>query len=167
MNTYFSGDSQVLLDPCLCSAKQGKGREQYYIDTLNPQYNILSKSGSSYGYRHSEETKEKFKNREFSAETRLKLAKASEGRITDATTRMKISISHKGKVLSEETKSKLSKFRTETFGVKVEVTNLLTGAITRYDSLTLASLDLGVSRTAVAKAANSGKNLKKIYQVYN
>lgn len=78
---------------------------------------------------------------------------------------MKISLSHKGKILSEETKSKISKFRTETFGVKVEVTNLLSGAISRYDSLTLASVDLGVSRTAVAKAANLGKNLNKIYQV--
>jgi group I intron endonuclease len=78
---YCNVDNQVLLE-----------REQYFIDTLKPQYNILSKSGSSYGYRHTEETKEKFRNREFTAETRLKISKASEGRITDATTRMKISI---------------------------------------------------------------------------
>lgn len=49
--------------------------------------------------------------------------------------------------------------------MKVEVTNLISGAISRYDSLTLASVDLGVSRTAIAKAANSGKYLKKIYQI--
>lgn len=78
---------------------------------------------------------------------------------------MKISLFHKGKVLSKETKSKISKFRTETSGVKVEVTNLLSGATNKYDSLTLASLDLGVSRTAVAKAVNLGKKLKKIYEV--
>ena len=163
---YCSGDNKVLLE-----------REQYYIDTFNPllgpsvsrgrraEYNILSQSGSSYGYRHTEETKEKFRNRKFTSETKLKLSQASEGRIIDEVTRIKISISHKEKVLSEETKSKISKFRTETSGVKVEVTNLLSGAINRYGSLTLASIDLGVSRTAVAKAANLGTKLKKIYVV--
>ena len=140
-------------------------REQYYIDTFKPQYNILRKSASSYGYRHTEETKNKFRNRKFTAEARLKLSKASTGRKIDATTRMKISSSHKGKVLSEETKSKISKSRTKIFGVKVEVINLLSGAIDRYDSLTLASKELGVSRTAVAKAAKSGNKLKNTYQV--
>jgi len=32
-------------------------REQYYIDKLNPQYNILKIAGSSQGFKHSEETK--------------------------------------------------------------------------------------------------------------
>jgi group I intron endonuclease len=27
-------------------------REQYYIDTLNPEYNILKIAGSSFGYKH-------------------------------------------------------------------------------------------------------------------
>jgi len=31
-------------------------REQYYIDTLMPEYNILQKAGSSLGYKHSEES---------------------------------------------------------------------------------------------------------------
>lgn len=141
---YCDGDVKVLLE-----------REQFYIDTFKPEYNILSQSGSSYGYSHTEETKEKFKNRKFTAETRLKLSQSAEGRILDAATRMKISVFHKGKVLSEETKSKISKFRTEISGVKVEVTNLLppsggrgprrwpagAGEINRYDSLTLASID--------------------------
>jgi group I intron endonuclease len=30
-------------------------REQYYIDMLNPDYNILKLAGSSLGYKHSEE----------------------------------------------------------------------------------------------------------------
>ncbi len=32
-------------------------REQYWIDTLNPQYNILKIAGSSLGYKHTEESK--------------------------------------------------------------------------------------------------------------
>lgn len=29
-------------------------REQYYLDLLNPEYNILKKAGSLLGFRHSE-----------------------------------------------------------------------------------------------------------------
>jgi group I intron endonuclease len=29
-------------------------REQFYIDKLNPEYNILKIAGSSFGYKHSE-----------------------------------------------------------------------------------------------------------------
>lgn len=34
-------------------------REQFYIDTLNPQYNILQTAGSSTGFKHSDITKKK------------------------------------------------------------------------------------------------------------
>lgn len=34
-------------------------REQYYIDLLNPEYNILKKEGSVLGFKHSEATKAK------------------------------------------------------------------------------------------------------------
>lgn len=34
-------------------------REQYYINLLNPEYNILKTAGSLLGFRHSEETKAK------------------------------------------------------------------------------------------------------------
>jgi group I intron endonuclease len=36
-------------------------REQYYIDTLNPEYNILKRAGSILGYKHTKETLLKFK----------------------------------------------------------------------------------------------------------
>jgi group I intron endonuclease len=36
-------------------------REQYYIDTLKPEYNKCPKAGSSLGRSHSNETKEKIK----------------------------------------------------------------------------------------------------------
>jgi group I intron endonuclease len=34
-------------------------REQYFIDLLKPQYNILQVEGSSLGYLHSADTKKK------------------------------------------------------------------------------------------------------------
>jgi hypothetical protein len=33
-------------------------REQYYLDLLNPEYNILKKAGSLLGFRHSEASRE-------------------------------------------------------------------------------------------------------------
>lgn len=36
-------------------------RENYYITTLQPEYNILQKAGSSLGYKHSEETRKKMR----------------------------------------------------------------------------------------------------------
>lgn len=35
-----------------CDPKDCLKREQYYIDLLNPEYNILKTAGSSFGYKH-------------------------------------------------------------------------------------------------------------------
>lgn len=35
------------------------GKEQYYFDRLNPQYNILKIAGNSQGYKHTDESKTK------------------------------------------------------------------------------------------------------------
>lgn len=45
-----------------CSPEKCIEREQYYIDLLNPKYNILKKAGSSFGYKHAEETRAKMSN---------------------------------------------------------------------------------------------------------
>ena len=37
-------------------------REQFWIDNLNPEYNILRVAGSNLGYNHTEETKQKISN---------------------------------------------------------------------------------------------------------
>jgi group I intron endonuclease len=36
-----------------------KKREDYYLNLLDPEYNILQKAGSSLGYKHSEEARKK------------------------------------------------------------------------------------------------------------
>lgn len=55
-------------------------REQHYLDLLNPEYNILKVAGSLTGFKHSEETMEKFKNREVNDMTKENLSKAATGR---------------------------------------------------------------------------------------
>lgn len=69
--------------------------EQFWIDNLKPEYNILLVAGSNLGYRHTDETKKK---------------------ISESTTGVKKSDEHakhiregqSGRVLTEEHKAKLS-----------------------------------------------------------
>jgi group I intron endonuclease len=42
-----------------CEVNKATTREQYFLDLLFPEYNILSKAGSSLGHIHSDETKAK------------------------------------------------------------------------------------------------------------
>lgn len=42
-----------------CDPKDVIKREQHYLNLLEPKYNILLTAGSSYGYKHTEETKSK------------------------------------------------------------------------------------------------------------
>lgn len=44
-----------------CSPENTILREQYYIDLLKPEYNILKTAGSLLGFKHSEETIKKFR----------------------------------------------------------------------------------------------------------
>lgn len=37
-------------------------REQFYLDLLKPEYNVLKIAGSTFGFKHSEKTKEKMRN---------------------------------------------------------------------------------------------------------
>ena len=57
---YFKFSLEILE---YCKALECIEREQYYLDRLNPEYNILSTAGSTLGYKHSEEAIAKMKNR--------------------------------------------------------------------------------------------------------
>ena len=86
-------------------------REQYYIDLLKPEYNILQVAGSLFGYRHTSESLEKMRgialNR--SDETKSKLREAALGKTYNHTeeTKIKLRDAILGKKHSEETKEKL------------------------------------------------------------
>ena len=89
--------------------------------------------------------------------------KAATGRILSKEIRTKISRAKTGIKLSDKTRAKLSAIVTAKIGVAVEVTNIITNEIKSYSTITSAALALGVSRTTVKKAINSGKVIKKIY----
>lgn len=61
-----------------CNKEDCVKREQYYLDLLKPEYNILQLAGSSIGFKHSKNTLEYFKNvRKLSPQAKEKLSIAA------------------------------------------------------------------------------------------
>lgn len=56
-----------------CGPSEILSREQHYLDLLKPYYNMLKIAGSSFGYKHTDETILKLKNREKTLEHKAKL----------------------------------------------------------------------------------------------
>ena len=78
LNNGYSNFSLEILE--YCDPDKAIIREQYYINLLNPKYNILKIAGSLFGFKHSEETIAKFKairkGRTLSAKHKTNLLKA-------------------------------------------------------------------------------------------
>lgn len=141
-------------------------REQYYIDLLKPEYNMLEQAGSSLGFKHKEETLLFFKEkRRLTEEAKKNLSMAATGRILPQEVRDKIADKRKGIKLSEETRAKISDAAIKLVGVKINVINTETNESLSFDTLTSAANYLNVSRTAVSKALKTGKEIKKIYVI--
>ena len=72
----YSSFSLYILE--YCDEKNLIQREQYYLDLLQPEYNILKIAGSLLGYSHSEETRAKMssyqKGKKRYEETRAKIS---------------------------------------------------------------------------------------------
>jgi group I intron endonuclease len=81
-----------------CEIKDLISREQFYIDQLQPTYNILFKAGSTLGYKHSEEIL-----KSLSGENHPLFSKTHSEK-----SKIKISESLIGLLKSEETKNKIS-----------------------------------------------------------
>lgn len=73
----YSGFRLEILE--YCEGDIVREREQYYIDMLSPEYNILKTAGSLLGFKHSEATRElmklkhKSRDKQMSNESRIKL----------------------------------------------------------------------------------------------
>jgi group I intron endonuclease len=112
-------------------------REQYYIDLLKPEYNVLKIAGSSLGAKHSEEAK-------------AKIADALKGdnnpmygkkRVHSLETLAKISEVNKGKARAEGA-GRLAE--------RISVLDLETNISTEYDSISSAAIAVGISKSRIS-----------------
>ena len=55
-------------------------REQYYLDILKPEYNILKIAGSNLGFKHAEETLTKIRGHRHSEKTRVNMSAVKQGK---------------------------------------------------------------------------------------
>jgi len=124
-----------------CKKEDILNREQYYIDTLKPSYNILKTAGSSLGYAHTTEAIEKIRvanlGRKHSDATlaKFKLRKHT----AEAIAKMKL------RRHSEESKEKIR----NTIGIKVIVTDSLTNTTVEYNSMKEAAKAIDVSPNTI------------------
>lgn len=109
-------------------------REQFYMDLLKPEYNILKNAGSTKGYKHTEETLAKFRARVFSAEHIAMLKE------------------YQSKTNSEEQRAKARERMLEINkkkGIRVEVLDLDTNIITVYGSIREAAVALNTDNKSL------------------
>ena len=136
-----------------CDEKDLIKREQYYLDFLKPEYNILKKAGSSLGYKHTKEILDNmssFKRGEKNPNFGKKLSEEI---------RAKISIAKIGKKHTEETRVKMSNSQ----GIAVNVLDLQTNITTKFLSGNHAAKVISCSPATLQKYLKSGKILKKRY----
>lgn len=154
----------------VCDPNQTIDREQYYLDLLKPEYNILSVASSSLGKLHFEETKSKisntFKGRSLSKETKEKMSITRTGKIFSEETLKKLSelrigkpSPFAGKIHSEETRKNMS----DRIGSKLEVFNKDTLETKIYPSNIKAAEALACSESTIRYYLKQSKPFKGKY----
>ena len=136
-------------------------REQHYIDTLHPKYNICRVAGSTFGKKHSPATILKIKNYKHNFETLTKIKIKLIGRKHSSETIEKIRIKLIGRKLSDETKAKL-KLK---FDCLVTVLNINNNNLSKYSSVSEAAKSLKVCMKTIYNYANTNKLLKNKYYI--
>lgn len=144
-------------------------REQYYLDLLNPEYNILKKAYSLLGYRHTPENILKFKEKKVSEEHKLLLSKIHSGKEVSQETRDKLSLSttkfKKNNPLTPEALANIKAKTTEREGVSVLLLNTQTDEVLEFTTLTEAGEYLGIKRQAVRAAISRGSLVKGLFRI--
>jgi hypothetical protein len=123
-----------------CPIKDVIAREQFYLDTLKPQYNILKVAGSSLGYTHTEASLLKISRRVISETTLAKM---------------------KARIQTANTKDKIR----NAISIPVQITNTCTKEVVIYPSKLKAALALGVSDSTVGRYIKSGKLLSNKFLI--
>lgn len=155
----YSGFQLEILE--YCEPSVAVLREQYYIDLLAPEYNILKIAGSSLGFIHSDEAKAKMSAAKSGAKHHFFGKKHTEEHI--ARIRASTSASLLGRSPSEETRKKM----VESLGTPVKVTDTETGITTIYPSKRQVARELNTSLDTVRRYIVSNKPFKGKYLIEN
>lgn len=144
-------------------------REQFYLDLLAPEYNILKIAHSLLGFKHSQENIEKFRLKIISPEHKKLLSSVHKGKLVSSETRSKLAIAtanyKKNNPLAPEA---LANIRAKTLareGVSVSVLNTETNEVNDFTNQTEAGGFLGVTRQAIYNAIKRGVPIKGIYLI--
>jgi group I intron endonuclease len=161
-------------------------REQYFLDSLEPKYNILKVAGSLLGYKHTQETLAKLSEankgisrnkgqnnpmfgKSTSDETKAKMSKAQKGIYRNKAIpkspepKAKMSLANKGKSPankglspSAETRTKLS----ATKGTAIFVYDLNDLLVISFTSAKKAAKHFDCNHSTILKYASSEKTFK-------
>lgn len=152
-----------------CRADELIKREQYYLDTLKPEYNILKYAYSLLGYKHTPENIAKFKLKKVSQELKDKLSLVHSGKEVSQETRDKLSLAtanyRKNNPLSPEALANITAKTTEREGVAVTLLNTQTNEELEFPTLTKAGEYLGIKRQAIRNAIKRKSLVKGLYRV--
>lgn len=135
-------------------------REDFYLKTLLPNYNILTEAGSSFGYKHTEIDRIKMKTN-YSLERRIKIGNLNKGKNLSTETRTKM----REKALSRDrTKLKLSEksLLNMTKNSKALILfNLDLTIFGEYKSLTEAAKAINCKVKTIRRALTTNKKILK------
>ena len=137
-----------------CDKSDNLDREQYYLDLLNPEYNILKKAGSAIGYKHTKEAKKKMKS-------------AALGRPRDEETKKKISATLKLiRRNDEQIANTMAKIGASN-GKKVKIQDLSNNSIIEYTSYSQAAVALNTTHTTISNYVKNKKPFKGRFIITN
>lgn len=152
-----------------CSESELLAREQYYLDSLVPEYNILKHAYSLQGYKHTEENINKFKSKIISSDHKELLSSLHKGKEVSLETREKLAKAtadyKKNNPLSSEALANIRAKTLEREGVSVSVLNTETNEIKEYTNQTEAGKSIGVTRQAVYNAIKRGSTINGKYLI--
>lgn len=152
-----------------CSENDLIKREQFYLNTLIPDYNVLKYAYSLKDFKHSEETIKKLKNKIISPEHKELLSSIHKGKVVSEETRLKLANSiynfKKNNLLTPEALENIRSKTIKREGVSVTVLNIETKEVKVFTNQTEAGKLIGVTRQAIYNAIKRDSLINGIYKI--
>jgi group I intron endonuclease len=152
-----------------CSETELIDKEQFYLNLLIPDYNILKYAYSLLGFKHSQDTIDKLKAKIISTEHKEILSSIHKGKLVSSETINKLAITtvkyRKNNPLTPEALDNIKYKTTVREGISVSILNTQTNEIKEFTNQTEAGKFLGVTRQAVYNAIKRNTLINKIYLI--